>query len=70
MIIFFHFSLKPYVVTPHLNQFIKMVQMRGQNICFYAEFPSYMYLELWNLQTVVTHHSNSVRASIKISLLE
>ena len=33
----FNFSLKPYVVTPHLNYLDKMVQMRGQVICFYAE---------------------------------
>ena len=24
-----YLSLKPYVVTPHLNQLIEMVQMRG-----------------------------------------
>ena len=35
--LFFHFSLKPYVVTPHLNRLNKTVQMRGHNICFYAE---------------------------------
>ena len=39
MIIFLisHFSLKPYVVTPHLNRLIETVQMRGHSICFYAE---------------------------------
>ena len=26
-----------YDVTPHLNHLIEMVQMRGHNICFYAE---------------------------------
>ena len=26
--------MKPYVLTPHLNCFIEMVQMRGHNICF------------------------------------
>ena len=35
--IFFYSSLKPYVVTPHLNHLIKTVQMRCHNICFYAE---------------------------------
>ena len=35
--IFFYSSLKPYVVTPHLNRLIKTVQMRCHNICFYAE---------------------------------
>ena len=33
-----YFSSKPYVVTPHLNRLIETVQMRGHNICFYAEF--------------------------------
>ena len=33
---FSYFSLKPYVVTPHLNHF-KTVQMKGHNIRFYAE---------------------------------
>ena len=32
-VIFSYFSLKPYVVTPHLNH-LEMVQMRGHNICF------------------------------------
>ena len=35
--IFFLISSKPYVIIPHLNLFIKTVQMRGHNICFYAE---------------------------------
>ena len=34
---FFLFLIKPYVVTPHLNRLNETVQMRGQNICFYAE---------------------------------
>ena len=34
---FSYFSMKPYVVTPQLNCLVKMVQMRGHNICFYAE---------------------------------
>ena len=45
MIIFSYFSSKPYVVTPHLNGLDETVQMRGHNICFYAELtkiiPSY-----------------------------
>ena len=28
---FSYFSLKPYVVTPHLNSLLKTVQMRGHN---------------------------------------
>ena len=34
---FSYFSLKPYVVTSHLNCLIETVQMRGHNICFNAE---------------------------------
>ena len=34
---FSYFSSKPYVVTPHLNRLDETVQMRGHNICFYAE---------------------------------
>ena len=37
MIIFSYFSSKPYVVTPHLNRLIETVQLRGHNICCYAE---------------------------------
>ena len=37
MIIFSYFSLKPYVVTSHLNCLDETVQMRGHNICFYAK---------------------------------
>ena len=29
-----YFSLKPYVVTPHLNRLDETVQMRGHNIYF------------------------------------
>ena len=29
---FSYFSLKPYVVTPHLNRLNETVQMRGQNM--------------------------------------
>ena len=31
------FSSKPYFVTPHLNCLFERVQMRGHNLCFYAE---------------------------------
>ena len=34
---FSSFSLKPYDVTPHLNRLNETVQMRGHDICFYAE---------------------------------
>ena len=34
---FSNFSLKPYVVTPHLNRLIETVKMMGHNICFYDE---------------------------------
>ena len=29
---FSNFSSKPYVVTPHLNNLVETVQMRGHNI--------------------------------------
>ena len=57
LMIIFLISLKPYVVTPHLNRLIETVQMRGHNIRFYAKLTknfSYYhqnftpsYLELW-----------------------
>ena len=31
---FCNFSSKQYVVTPHLNHLVEMVQMRGHNIFF------------------------------------
>ena len=31
---FSYFSIKPYVLTPHLNRLVETVQMRGHNICF------------------------------------
>ena len=34
---FSYFSLKPYVVTPHLNCLVKTIQMRDHSICFNAE---------------------------------
>ena len=37
MIIFSCFSSKSYVVTPHLDSLVETVQMRGLNICIYAE---------------------------------
>ena len=32
--IFSYFSMKPYVVTPHLNRLVQTVQMMGYNIGF------------------------------------
>ena len=34
---FSYVSMKPYVVTPHLNRRNETIQMRGPNMCFYAE---------------------------------
>ena len=31
---FSYFSLKPYVVTPHLNRLNKTVQLKGHNVWF------------------------------------
>ena len=43
---FSYFSFKPYVVTHHLNRLDETVQLRGHNICFYAELnkiiPNYL----------------------------
>ena len=61
---FSYFSSKPYVVTPNQNRLLKTVQMRGHNICFYAEFyknfpklspntPS--YVELWAFFSDFSH---------------
>ena len=30
----FLFFFETFVVTPHLNRLVKMVQVRGHNICF------------------------------------
>ena len=42
---FSYFSMKTYVVTTHLNGLVKMVEMRGNNICIKPEltkiFPIY-----------------------------
>ena len=50
---FSYFSLKPYVVTPHLNHLVETVQMKGQNVCVYAELikivPNIKY-SLFNLE--------------------
>ena len=34
---FFLFLIETNFVTPHLNRLGEMVQMRGHNLCFYAE---------------------------------
>ena len=34
---FSYFSLKPYNVSPHQNCLNETIQIRGHNICFYAE---------------------------------
>ena len=33
----FLFFIETFIVTPHLNRFVKMVQVRGHNHMFYAE---------------------------------
>ena len=35
--IFFYFSMKTYVVTPHQNHLNEMVLMMGHKICFNGE---------------------------------
>ena len=54
---FSYFSLKPYVVTPHLNHLVQTVKMRGHNICLKPELkkklslntPSYLELSFASL---------------------
>ena len=56
---FSYFSLKPYIVTPHLNRLDKTVQMRGHNICF-----------MWNkqkLSLIIIKYSILSRAKHKNS---
>ena len=48
---FSYFLSKPYVVTPHLNCVIEMVQVRGYNICLYAE------LTKQKLSLIITKYS-------------
>ena len=47
---FSYFSLKVYIVTPHLNRLDKTVQLRGHNIHFYAQLtkiiPNYHHILL------------------------
>ena len=42
---FSYSSMKPYVVSPHLNRLVETVQMRAHNVCFLPEltkiFPNY-----------------------------
>ena len=40
---FSYFSLKPYVVTPHLNRLMETVQMRSHNMYFYAELTKIIF---------------------------
>ena len=34
----FFFFIETFVVTPHLNRLVKMVQVRGHNICFMQNY--------------------------------
>ena len=44
---FSYFSLKLNVVTTHLNRLVETVQMRGHNICFYAELTKMRDHNIW-----------------------
>ena len=65
VIVFSYFSLKQYVVTPHLNYLDETLQMRGHNICFYVVYKNYSYLssntlsylELWYMYHVLLFSS-------------
>ena len=51
---FFSFLIETIYYDPHLNCLIKTVQMRGHNICFYAELtkiiPNYHLIITFKLQ--------------------
>ena len=57
MIIFSFFSLKLYVVTPHLNHLIETVKMRGHS--FYAELTKNHLLLSPNTPTYHRQHRKS-----------
>ena len=42
--IIFLVIIEPYVVFSHLNYLVKTVQMRGHNLCFYAELTKMLSL--------------------------
>ena len=53
---FSYFSMKPYVVTPHLNHLVETVQIRGHNMFLITRikknYPQLLsntvsFLELW-----------------------
>ena len=54
---FSNFSSKLYVVTPHLNRLIETVQLKGHNICFYAE--------LTKIIPIITKYSLLSRALLR-----
>ena len=62
-----YFWLKPYLVTSHLNRHIETVQMRGHNICFYAELTKIIpnYRKILPLIALKTGNMSKLYALIK-----
>ena len=57
------FSLKPYVVTPHLNRLVETVQMRGHNMythIFPTENPQFLGFVKFDF---IGHHNSSHRTT-------
>ena len=55
MVFFFYFSLKPYVVTPHLSHLIELDQMSGHNM-FYAELTT-ITVKILNIGTCMSEQT-------------
>ena len=60
-----YFSLKPYVVTRHLNRLVETVQMRGHNIGFYAKLTKIsLFITKYSLLCRALHQVDRVYADI------
>ena len=58
-----YFSSNQYVVPPHLNCLVETVQMRGHNICFYAELTKIVlnYHQIYSFLSRALKHLKLVR---------
>ena len=54
------FTLKPYVVTPHLNRLDETVQTRGHNVC--------LFIQKQKLSIVIIKHSLLSRSLVHLSI--
>ena len=63
---FSYFSLKPYVVTPHLNCLIEMVQKRGHNIFFNQNLPKLsLIIAKYSLLSRALHAEEKIERTVK-----